>query len=101
VKRVRSTGSARRSPIGRPGRVDLLVVQPSRPANDPSQGAAATGRRWTSRARRATYVCVGPPERAAEIREKLAGILVTLFRQSLVRPANTNGQLGGGSARRK
>jgi hypothetical protein len=101
VKRVRSTGQAQRSQIRRPKAVDLTAIHSSRPANDTSQRPADPEAGQTNRQRRITYVCVGPPERAAEIRERLAGILVTLFRQNLVRPANTNGQLDGESARQK
>jgi hypothetical protein len=68
----------------------LPFVKGAVPANDVGDGSAALTQPRRS-PRSAVYVCIGPRERACEVREKLAGILVTLFRESLGAPANNNG----------
>jgi hypothetical protein len=75
--------SAHRSTLRR-----LPLAKHMAPANDVDPCAAAPVP--LPRASTAVYVCVGPPERAGEVREKLAAILVTLLRENLPHAANTN-----------
>jgi hypothetical protein len=71
----------------RPALQRLTFAKHVAPANEVDPDATAPAPR--PRPPAAVYVCVGPPERAGEVREKLAAILVTLLREH-VRPANTN-----------
>ena len=72
----------------RPALQRLPFAKDVAPANEVDPDATAPAPR--PRAPAAVYVCVGPPGRAGEVREKLAAILVTLFRESVRQPANTN-----------